>query len=100
MEEASAAGSLQGAARRKHRARRNQPAERREAPGSVRLRRLRAAAVHLGDEIRVWHRLAELLHLHSRPLRPSARLFPHTPPPPTPRHHPPPPPHPTSLPPP
>ena len=34
--------------------------------GRIRLRRVRAAAFHFGDEIRQRHRLAELLHADSR----------------------------------
>ena len=39
----------------------HQPAARRAPQGDVRLRRLRAAAVQLGDQVRERHRLAELL---------------------------------------
>ncbi len=40
-----------------------QPAERREAPRRLRLRGLRPAALHLGNEVRQRHRLAVVLHL-------------------------------------
>jgi hypothetical protein len=46
---------------RRHRAPRHQPAEPGEAQGTLPLRRLRSAAVQLGDEVRERHRLAELL---------------------------------------
>src|SRR5882724_4506517 len=55
------ARGLPGAAPRGHRAALQQPAERREAPGHLRLRWLRPAAVLVRDEIRKRHRLAELL---------------------------------------
>ena len=53
MVEAAAARVVQSAARGRHRARRHQPAQRREARRHLRLRRLRSAALHLRDEIRL-----------------------------------------------
>ena len=60
------------------RARRNraavfQPAQRRASRRRVRLRRLRAAVVHVRDEVRQRHRLAELFHDDSRRVRNRSR---------------------------
>src|SRR6266581_803968 len=52
MEEATVARGLRRAAPRRHRARWHEPAGSRETPGSVRLRGLQPAALHVGDEIR------------------------------------------------
>ena len=63
MEEAADAGSNTHVLRKEGTERAfQQPAERREAPRPLRLRRLPAPAVLVGDEIRQRHRLAELLH--------------------------------------
>ena len=43
-----------------------EPARPREAPRHLHLRRLRPAALHLGDEVRLRHRLAELLRAARR----------------------------------
>src|SRR5690606_18090908 len=51
-----------------------EPAERRETAGAIRLRRLRAAAVHVRDEVRQRHGLAELLHDHPGSFRDEARF--------------------------
>ncbi len=53
--------AVQRPAQARHRARRHQPAQSREAQGHLRLRRLRAAAVFLRHQVRERHRLAELL---------------------------------------
>jgi len=45
------------------------PLNNEKRPRRVRLRRLRPAPVHLGDEVRVGHRLAELLHRHPERVR-------------------------------
>ena len=50
----------------RHRAAVHQPAQRREAQGHLRLRRLRPAAVLLRDQVRKRHRLAELLSSRCR----------------------------------
>ena len=47
----------------------HEPAQQREAQGDVRLRRLRAAALRVADQIRQRHRMAELLPEHRRPGR-------------------------------
>ena len=51
-----------------------EPARPRKAPRRVRLRGLQPAAVHLGDEIRQRHRLAQLFHHHSRRIRHQPRF--------------------------
>src|SRR5438552_1384136 len=67
------------AARGRHRARRHERAQRGETRRRVRLRRLRPAALHLGNEVRVGHRLAELLHQHPGGLRDEEGLLPDLP---------------------
>src|SRR5665213_2005901 len=69
MGKASRPPGLPRAPSRGHRAPRLEPAQYRAARRRVRLRRLRAASVHVGDEIRQRHRLAELRHLHSGRIR-------------------------------
>ena len=50
----------------RHRAAVHEPAQRREAQGHLRLRRLRPAAVLVRDQVRKRHRLAELLSSRCR----------------------------------
>src|SRR5689334_13354930 len=52
---------LQSVAARGHRTAVFEPAEQGKAAGRLRLRRLRPAIILIQDEIRKWHRLAELL---------------------------------------
>ena len=53
--------AVRGAAPGGHRASRHQPAAAREAQGHLPLRRLRPAALFVGDQVRIRHRLAEFL---------------------------------------
>ncbi|CAA9357768.1 MAG: Peptide-methionine (R)-S-oxide reductase MsrB, partial [uncultured Gemmatimonadetes bacterium] len=41
-----------------------QPAQRREARGHLRVRRVRAPSLHLADQVRQWHGVAQLLRPH------------------------------------
>src|SRR3954454_15575328 len=61
MAEDSWAEALLSASRGGDRAALLQPASERTSPRHIRLRRVRAALVQLGDEVRKRHRLAELL---------------------------------------
>ena len=56
------------------RARRLESSRPREKAWCVCLRGVRTAAVHVADEIRQRHRLAQLLHVHSRPPEGQVRL--------------------------
>ena len=56
----------QRAAQARHRARRNQSAERREASRHLRVRRLRQAPLRVGNQVRKWHGLAQF---HPAPRR-------------------------------
>ncbi len=58
----------------RHRARRHQPVECREAQGRLPLRGLRSGAVHFGDEVRQRHRLAEFFRHAARFIRNQPRL--------------------------
>ena len=61
MARAADAAAIRDPAQARHRAAGLEPAPQGEAQGHLRLRRLRPAAVLLGDQIRQRHRLAELL---------------------------------------
>src|SRR5215208_88716 len=61
VEEEALARAVLRAAPARHRARRHEPARSREAPRHLHLRRLRPGPLRLGDEVRLRHRLAELL---------------------------------------
>src|SRR5436190_13376520 len=69
MEAAVDAGTVSRASRARHRAAWHESAESRETSGDVRLRRVRSAALYVGDQIRKWHRVAELLQANRRGYR-------------------------------